>query len=56
MMAMIEDQKEDQWWDLETEGPEVKEEKPEEKNVLSLVVGRFCSNTDAGGLQWRYRD
>ena len=31
MMAMIEDQKEDQWWDLATEVPEVREEKPEEK-------------------------
>ena len=31
MTATVEDQKEDQWWDLETEGPEVKEEKPEEK-------------------------
>tara|TARA_B100001109_G_scaffold218660_1_gene188874 strand:- start:216 stop:956 length:741 start_codon:yes stop_codon:yes gene_type:complete len=30
-MAMIEDQKEDQWWDLGTEGPEVKEEKTKEK-------------------------
>ena len=27
---MVEDQKEDQWWNLGTEDPEVKEEKPEE--------------------------
>ena len=50
MMAMIEDQKEDQWWDLGIEEPEVREEKPEEKTSSAWWWMGFCSDSGVGGF------
>ena len=70
-MAMVEDQKEDQWWDLGAEEPEVAEEENEEKTssawwwigfalIPLLVVGSYIiANSDLGtnpGPHWQSSD